>query len=201
MKAPSTQSYFFGNRALNFVLQNLSTYEIAHPCPKYHPWCCWCWYWLWWWGFLCCTIWFQSADKRSIFPAPPRSVDFWLCPTSWEKNSPSIPGFNRQLIGNGYLPLDTCSTKFEKVPSTNRNIMMAMMDQIEILDERATKPRSDCVQSPKLGLPTWWEGWTHSQFVQFLFTIFTIKIFIGTEMWWKAPYINREGGDDIPSSF
>ena len=86
--------------------------------------------------------------------SPPRSVDFWPCPRE-KKNSPSIPGFNRQLIGNGYLPLDTCSTKFEKVPSTNRNIMMAMMDQIEILDERATKPRSDCVQSPKLGLPTW----------------------------------------------
>ena len=27
---------FFANRASNFVLENLSTYEIAPPCPKYH---------------------------------------------------------------------------------------------------------------------------------------------------------------------
>ena len=39
----------FANRASNFVLQNLSTYEIAHSCPKYYSWCCW-WRWrLWWW--------------------------------------------------------------------------------------------------------------------------------------------------------
>ena len=30
-------SSFFANRASNFVLENLSTYEIAPPCPKYHP--------------------------------------------------------------------------------------------------------------------------------------------------------------------
>ena len=33
--------FFFANRASNFVPENLSTYEIAPPCPKYHPWCCW----------------------------------------------------------------------------------------------------------------------------------------------------------------
>ena len=27
---------FFANRASKFVLENLSTYEIASPCPKYH---------------------------------------------------------------------------------------------------------------------------------------------------------------------
>ena len=31
MKVPS---YFFANRTSNFVLKNLSTYEIAPPCPN-----------------------------------------------------------------------------------------------------------------------------------------------------------------------
>ena len=38
VKVPSTP--FFANRASNFVLLNLATNEIAHSCPKYHPWYC-----------------------------------------------------------------------------------------------------------------------------------------------------------------
>ena len=34
IEGPSTESSFFANRASNFVLQNFSTYEIAHPCHK-----------------------------------------------------------------------------------------------------------------------------------------------------------------------
>ena len=34
------QLLFFANRASNFVLQDLSTYEKAQLCPKYYPWCC-----------------------------------------------------------------------------------------------------------------------------------------------------------------
>ena len=48
VKVPSTPFSFFANRASNFVLRNLSAYEIAHSCPKYHLCCCWWWWRLWW---------------------------------------------------------------------------------------------------------------------------------------------------------
>ena len=65
------------------------------------------------------AAWFQSADKRSIFLAPLRR--FSALPHPVKKTSPSIPGFNRQLIGNCFF------SNFEKVPSTNRNIMMGQI--------------------------------------------------------------------------
>ena len=48
VKVPSTPSSFFANRARNLVLRDLSIYEIAHSCPKFHPCCCWWWWRLWW---------------------------------------------------------------------------------------------------------------------------------------------------------
>ena len=48
VKSESTfNSILFRDRASSFVFQNLSTYQIAHPCPKYHCWCCWWWWWSW----------------------------------------------------------------------------------------------------------------------------------------------------------
>ena len=49
-------------------------------------------------GFLFCSICFQSADIRSMFPAPPCLVDFWPCPTPWKNIFPVHPWFN-QLNG------------------------------------------------------------------------------------------------------
>ena len=73
MKVPSS---FFANRASSFVLENLSTYEIAPPCPKYHPWCCW-----WWWQLICWWwCWYIYYDEVSVCLSVTKNHHFF-----WEK--------------------------------------------------------------------------------------------------------------------